>query len=263
MKNLWTISLVLLAACSERPATPAVGSAARSGAKQDSGDASAKSDDVYSGSNQKTSDDASTDSMSNSAADNQTAMNAAADEAAKKAAQEKADQDTVTKVFDGFRWEFACDVDPGDSDQCNSNAKVDETRMIPALQGQTYTLTLRFRGVVEPMMYKDGMRSGDRFYIGGSPNNGTYNIYAIEVSNPKQTYYLNYADSVGHDTRLIDYTDKIKVAAGATIKFTGDGQNGVEISNFRKLVTPDVPPSTFFNGQFIQMNVVSIALEGN
>ena len=52
-------------------------------------------------------------------------------------------------------------------------------------KGKHYLVTLRFRGVVEPMMYKDGKMDGDLFYIGGEPNNATYNIYKITVSSPE------------------------------------------------------------------------------
>jgi hypothetical protein len=126
-------------------------------------------------------------------------------------------------------------------------------------KGKRYQVTLRFRGVVEPMMYKDGKQVGDYFYIGGEKNNGTYNIYRIDVSSPKSHYYLNRQDKVGHQIFSIDYTQTIEIDGGAEITFTGDGQNGKMIANFKKLVIPDVAPAPKpYNGQFVQVNVVEV-----
>lgn len=125
--------------------------------------------------------------------------------------------------------------------------------------GKRYQVTLRFRGVAEPMMYKDGEKDGEYFYIGGVPNNGTYNIYKIEVSSPKSHYYLNRQNKVGHRIFTVDYRKTIEIDAGATVTLSGDGQNGRLITNFDKLVVPEISPAPKpFNGQFIQINVVNV-----
>lgn len=128
-------------------------------------------------------------------------------------------------------------------------------------KGKKYAVTLRFRGVVEPMMYKDGKMDGDLFYIGGAPNNATYNIYEIRVSSPEAHFYLNRQDKVGHRIFTIDYTKTIEIEGGATVTFHGDGQNGRLISNFEKLTVPDVSPEIKqpYHGQFIQVDVVGVA----
>jgi hypothetical protein len=128
-------------------------------------------------------------------------------------------------------------------------------------KGKRYAVTLRFRGVVEPMMYKNGKMDGDLFYIGGEPNNATYNIYKISISSPESHYFLNRQDKVGHRIFAIDYTKTIEVEGGATVTFFGDGQNGHLISNYLKLVVPDVSPEIKqpFHGQFIQVDVVGVA----
>lgn len=175
----------------------------------------------------------------------------------KKAEEEKALLKKVTEAF-SFRWEFPCDADPGKSDQCNSKAAVNVVRTLPASADKKFEVELEFKGIVEGMMYKNGKLQGDYFYTGGEPNNGTYNIYSIKVSNPPQIYYLNTQSQVRHLTFLIDYSAKIKVNAGATIELVGDGQNGIEISNFKKLIPPGVMPETFYNGQFIEMKVKNL-----
>jgi len=174
--------------------------------------------------------------------------------------------------IDGFRWEFPCKEPLPDNPKKGANCasalvkgdpkKTDNftvEREFEGEKGKRYQVTLRFRGVVEPMMYKDGKMDGDHFYIGGAPNNGTYNIYKLTVSSPPSHYFLNRQDKVGHVIFTIDYTKTIEVDGGAKLTFHGDGQNGQLISNFDKLVVPDVAPAPKpFNGQFVQVNVVKV-----
>jgi hypothetical protein len=175
-------------------------------------------------------------------------------------------------AIDGYRFEFPCKEpmpeNPKPGADCNSGLvtgdpmKTDNFTAQKAFGGETgkrYKVTLRFRGVVEPMMYKGGQQVGDYFYIGGEKNNATYNVYEIRVSSPESHYFLNRQDKVGHQIFTIDYTQTIEIDGGATITFHGDGQNGRLISNFKKLVVPDVAPAPLpFNGQFVQVNVVDV-----
>ncbi len=178
----------------------------------------------------------------------------------------------IGSSLDGYRWEFPCKEvlpeNPKKGANCTSALvtgdpkKTDNfttERVFEGEKGKRYQVTLRFRGVVEPMMYKDGKKDGEQFYIGGAPNNGTYNIYKLSISSPESHYYLNRQDKVGHVIFTIDYTKTIEIDGGAKLTFHGDGQNGLMISNFDKLVVPDVAPAPKpFNGQFIQMNVVKV-----
>lgn len=178
----------------------------------------------------------------------------------------------IASSIDGYRWEFPCkDAMPENPKQgadCvsglvtgdpNKTDNFSAEKTFGGTKGTRYKVTLRFRGVVEPMMYKDGKQDGDYFYIGGEPNNATYNIYKITVSSPESHYFLNRQDKVGHKIFTIDYTKTIEIDGGAKITFLGDGQNGRLISNFLKLVVPEVAPAPKpFNGQFVQMDVVDV-----
>jgi hypothetical protein len=54
-------------------------------------------------------------------------------------------------------------------------------------------------------------------------------------------------------------TATVEIEGGATLTLHGDGQNGHMITNFSKLVVPDVAPAPKpFNGQFIQLDVVEV-----
>ncbi len=183
-----------------------------------------------------------------------------------------ADPDKIGASIDGYRFEFPC-KDPmpenpkegadGASGLVKGDPKTTDNftakKTFGGEPGKRYKVTLRFRGVVEPMMYKGGKQVGDYFYIGGEKNNNTYNVYQISVSSPESHYFLNRQDKVGHQIFTIDYTQTIEIDGGATITFHGDGQNGRLITNFKKLVVPDVAPAPLpYNGQFVQVNVVDV-----
>jgi len=173
-------------------------------------------------------------------------------------------------ALDGFRWKFPS-ADPmekklGKGAVCrsalvtgdpNKTDNFTEKRNFGGEKGKRYKVTLRFRGVVEPMMYKGGVKDGEYFYIGGQPNNGGYNIYKLEVSSPKAHYFLNRCDRVAHDVFTIDYTATIEIDGGAELTLSGDGQNGKMIANFKQLTVPGVEEKPY-NGQFAQVNVVAV-----
>ena len=181
-----------------------------------------------------------------------------------------ADDKAPAAELDGFRWSFPS-ADPmsaklkkgavcrsalvkGDP---NKTDNFTEQRSFGGEKGKRYRVTLRFRGVAEPMLYKNGKKDGDYFYIGGEPNNRGYNIYKLAVSSPESHYYLNRCDRVGHDVFTVDYTATIEIDGGATLTLSGDGQNGKMIANFKQLTIPDVAEEPY-NGQFIQVNVVKV-----
>lgn len=188
------------------------------------------------------------------------------------AADSAADLSSPAAAIKGFRFEFPC-KDPmpenpkegadGPSGLVTGDPKTTDNftvkRTFGGEPGRRYKVTLRFRGVVEPMMYKGGEQVGEYFYIGGEKDNATYNIYQISVASPKAHFFLNRQDKVGHKIFTLDYTQTIEIDGGAEITFHGDGQNGRMITNFKKLVVPDIAPAPQpFNGQFIQVDVLEV-----
>src|SRR6185436_115190 len=178
----------------------------------------------------------------------------------------------IAASIDGYRYEFPCkepmpeNPKPGAdgvsaraTDDPATNDKFTDVKKFGGEPGKRYQFTLRVRGVVEPMMYKNGKMDGEYFYIGGEPDNATYNIYQLTVSSPASHFFFNRQDAVGHKIFTIDYTATIEIEGGAALTFHGDGQNGRMITNFSKLVVPDVPPAPKpYNGQFIQLNVTDV-----
>ena len=178
----------------------------------------------------------------------------------------------IAASIDGYRYEFPCkdpmpeNPKPGadgvsarTTSDAATNDKFTDIKKFGGEPGKRYKVTIRVRGVVEPMMYKNGKQDGDYFYIGGEPNNGTYNIYQLNASAPASHFFFNRQDKIGHQIFTIDYTKTIEIEGGATLTFHGNGQNGRMITNFLKLVVPEVPPAPQpFNGQFIQLNVIDV-----
>ncbi len=179
----------------------------------------------------------------------------------------------IAAAIDGYRYEFPCkdpmpeNPKPGAdgisaraTDDPATNDRFTDVKKFGGEPGKRYKVTLRVRGLAEPMMYKDGQQVGEYFYIGGAPNNATYNIYQLTVSAPASHFFFNRQDKVAHHIFTIDYTQTIEIEGGATLTFHGNGQNGRMITNFSKLVVPEVPPAPLpFNGQFIQFNVTDVA----
>ena len=182
------------------------------------------------------------------------------------------DASSPAAVLHGFRFQFPC-KDPmpenpkegqdGPSGLVTGDPKTTDNfttkKRFGGEPGRRYKVTLRFRGVVEPMMYKDGKQVGDFFYIGGAPNNATYNIYRIDISSPPSHFFLNRQDKVGHRIFTIDYTQTIEIDGGAEITLHGDGQNGRMITNYKKLIVPEIKDlQQPYNGQFIQIDVIDV-----
>jgi hypothetical protein len=181
-----------------------------------------------------------------------------------------ADKESPGASLDGFRWEFPS-ADPMEAKLkkgavCKSGLvtgdprKTDnftKERTFGGKQGKRYKVTLRFRGVVEPMKYKNGSKDGDYFYVGGEPDNNGYNIYKLAVSSPESYFFLNRCDRVAHDVFTVDYTTTIEIDGGAKLTLSGNGQNGLMIANFKQLTVPEISEEPY-NGQFIQVNVVKV-----
>jgi gliding motility-associated-like protein len=163
--------------------------------------------------------------------------------------------------LNGLRWEIPSNGSAGpDSDIAADPPTV--TTTMGGSTGTTYSVTLRFRGVVELKNYSGGTTSG-YFNAGGIPDGSPYNIYRLDVSNPANTYYLNAGSSGLLYCFGIDYQQVIPINGGATVQLTAFTLDGAQIRNKDQTGTPIVVPGispapAAYNGQFIQMDVVSI-----
>lgn len=168
----------------------------------------------------------------------------------------------VAGALDGLRWEMPCIVDEG-GNVCTVNDATPQTATIAGTGHNN--VTLRFRGVIETRGYVGGTVDG-YFNTGGDASNtsDSFNVYALTVSSPAQVYYVNMGVSNIYNTFAIDYTETLPIDGGATATLTAGAVNGAEIENKdvngTPIVVPDIVPApAAFNGQFVQMDVISVS----
>ena len=175
----------------------------------------------------------------------------------------QADDAAIAASLEGLRWELPCTGRVPDPNVCATPPQRTVTAVMGGEPGAVYSVTLRFRGVVELDRYVGG--TGDDFWhVGGTPPSAsTINVYALEVSSPPQTFYLN--EGISHGLAVgLDLTETIPIAAGATVTLSADSRDGYELANLgdggAPVVVQAVPPAPApFDGQFIQMDVVSVS----
>lgn len=162
----------------------------------------------------------------------------------------------ITATLENLRWNFPCSG-PGFG-ICGSPSQLSVQKPLAGDPNLLYSIELRFRGIVETKAYSGGSNDGSYFQIGGSPVPGLANIYQLEISDPPQTYYLNRQSGFGDKLALIDFTKTVEVYGGATVRLFADAVDSLQLANNASYVVPGVE-DTPYNGQFIQMNVVSIS----
>lgn len=161
----------------------------------------------------------------------------------------------ITATLENLRWDFPCSG-PG-LGICRSPSQVSVQKALAGEPNLLYSIELRFRGIVETKAYNGGSNDGSYFQIGGSPTSGLANIYQLEISDPPQVYYLNRQHSFGDKLAQIDFTKTVEVYGGATVRLFADAVDSLQLGNTPGYIVPGVE-DTPYNGQFIQMNVVSI-----
>lgn len=189
----------------------------------------------------------------------------------------------VAGNLDGLRWELPCTnhADPLCFTEVGDGGVSEVlTSTLGGAPGQTYAVTLHFRGEVEQKTYigsadagspqtagAQGLANAEFFVAGGRDNGDTWNIYEMQVSDPPSVYFLNAGMSNFSFTFWIDYTATIPMKAGATLTLFASSVDGREIANIDDLdggpvLVPGVPPyPQRFDGQFIQMDVVSVVAQ--
>jgi hypothetical protein len=186
----------------------------------------------------------------------------------------------VAGNLEGLSWALPCTgIDTSTVCYTELESGTDEEVLTTTLSGaseQTYLVTLLFRGVVEEKSYSDddagnalaeGADGGSNpqfFIAGGQPAGDGYNVYELDVSDPPQTYFLNSGSSGTQNTWPLDYEATIPMNSGATITLTANAIDGQEINNNNgvdggPVLVPGLPPyPAAYNGQFIQMDVVTV-----
>ncbi len=165
--------------------------------------------------------------------------------------------DSIRAELDNLRWSLPCQGPIEGSGLCRGERSVRDSRTLVGDPSVSYTIKLRFRGVVELKPYSGGQNDGAFWQIGGSPSGDLWNVYQLDISNPPQTYYLNRGLSNDFAVSNIDFEKAIIANGGATFTLSAYTRDGVQMSNSAKIAIPEVEAG-IYNGQFIQMNVADI-----
>lgn len=160
----------------------------------------------------------------------------------------------------GLRWVMPC-LGPLQGGGCTCHDPSDQTVQLTGNGAVLYDVVLRFRGVAELKPYVGGAQTpGTSFYTGGSPNPsfGSVNEYSLEVSNPPQTYYLNAGTFA---LTRIDYQVTVQMQGNALVTLKARSKDNAEAANNQNYVVGGDPPvgvNQPYNGQFLQMDVISV-----
>lgn len=166
-------------------------------------------------------------------------------------------------TLDGLRWEMACSGATSNPLVCVASGPSTDSKRLGGAAGQDYSVTLRFRGVVEEKTYVGGTKQAS-WHEGGTPGADGFNVYKLEISSPPQTYYLNSGVSERYRCVSLDYSRTVTITAGATVTLSADPVDLNQIRNVDEdgatpLRVPDVAPyPDAYDGQFIQMDVLSV-----
>jgi hypothetical protein len=105
-------------------------------------------------------------------------------------------------------------------DTCLHSKLVEKVVTLGGKTGTVYDVRLRIRGLFEPTTIQMGetpIEASPYYQVGGTIRARDWSAWHIEVSEPKQTYWLNHYPKVGHLIYKEDFQATIPMAAGATV----------------------------------------------
>lgn len=144
----------------------------------------------------------------------------------------------LTQVASGFHQLMLHDACTGEyppqPDTCLHKQLVEKAFTFGGAKGTTYDVRLRIRGIFEPTTIADGeapLADHPYYKVGGTIRAREWSAWHIEVSEPKQTYWLNHYPKVGHIIYLEDFEATIPVAGGANVVVRVVDGNDRQIDN--------------------------------
>ncbi len=154
---------------------------------------------------------------------------------------------------------------PPQPDTCLHDRLHEKSFTFGGKPGTVYDVTLRIRGIFEPTTITGGATPDPAqpyFKAGGTVSTGDWSQWGIEVSQPKQIYWLNHYPSVGHIIYKEDFEATIAVAAGATVVIRVADGNDRQIDNGkiapdRQQIIPGVVDRPLA-GQMLRIDVVGV-----
>jgi len=175
----------------------------------------------------------------------------------------------LKKVAAGFDQLFLHDPCTGQyppqPDTCAHDRRHEKAFTFGGTAGTVYDVTLRVRGIFEPTIIKDGTAPYPEhpyFKVGGTVDALDWSHWHIEVSDPKQTYWLNHYPKFSHTIYKEDFEATVAVRAGATVVVRVIDGNDRQIDNGktgpdRQQVIAGVVDQPLA-GQMLRLDVLSV-----
>ncbi|NQW04157.1 MAG: hypothetical protein HQ485_09025 [Acidobacteria bacterium] len=155
---------------------------------------------------------------------------------------------------------------PPQPDTCIHKQLLEKVVTIGGKAGVVHDVRLRIRGLFEPTTIRDGETPDEAhpyYQVGGTVRARDWSSWHIEVSNPKQTYWLNHYPRVGHIIYREDFEATIPMAAGATVTVRVVDGNDRQIDNAEpdkadRMQIIEGVTNTPLDGQMLRLDVVRV-----
>jgi hypothetical protein len=156
---------------------------------------------------------------------------------------------------------------PPQPDTCLHKQLVEKSFTFGGSRDVIYDVRLRIRGIFEPTTILNGQTpyaDHPYFKIGGTVQTPEWSAWHIQVSSPKQIYWLNHYPTVSHTIYAEDFEATIPVAGEAAVVVRVVDGNDRQIDNNkpgrpdRLRIIEDIS-TTPLPGQMLRLDVVKVA----
>jgi len=153
-------------------------------------------------------------------------------------------------------------------DTCLHKQLIEKVVTVGGQAGAVYDVRLRVRGLFEPTTIRDGETPDPAhpyYQVGGTIRTRDWSAWHIEVSEPKQTFWLNHYPRVGHTIHREDFEATIPMAAGATVTVRVVDGNDRQMDNAepglpdRRQVLEGVTTQPL-DGQMLRLDVLRVTV---
>jgi hypothetical protein len=180
----------------------------------------------------------------------------------------RADLKNVVAGLHGLSLHDQCTGDYAEQpDTCLHQQLLERTVTVGGTAGVVHNVTLRVLGIFEPTIIEGGETpdAAHPYYkVGGTIRARDWSAWHIEVSEPKQTYWLNHYPKVSHTIYKEDFEATIPMAAGATVTVRVIDGNNRQIDNAepgrpdRQQIIKGLS-DTPLAGQMLRLEVIRVA----
>jgi hypothetical protein len=169
--------------------------------------------------------------------------------------------------FDGLVLHDNCTGEyPPQPDTCLHKQLTEKSFTFGGTRDAIYEVRLRIRGIFEPTTIVNGETpypDHPYFKIGGTVSTPEWSAWHIQVSNPRQTYWLNHYPTVSHTIYGEDFEATIPVAGEAGVIVRVVDGNDRQIDNNkpgrpdRLRIIKDIS-TTPLPGQMLRLDVIKV-----